>query len=177
MKFIPQYWYKCTSKKIFWGLVTFLIINSCTSIKPVDIKRYTGLYEIVDSECNLGNSDFNPCKNTLFFELLQGQFMGIKDHELAYVFWSGDPKTDAELQYTSHLIRDNKLNYLSANKFWLNNSGDALEYLIFSEERLIGYHAEYKAGNKVERRTIHYKLKPVRRGNLPFVRLNYPGNK
>ena len=113
----------------------------------------------------------------LFFEIVKGQFVGVKDNELAYVFWSGDPKVDSELQYASHLIVNHESRKISNNKFLLSNDGDSKEYLIFSDGMLIGYHAVYNASDKIKRRVVHYKLNPVRRGNLPLVRLNYLGNK
>lgn len=103
--------------------------------------------------------------------------MGVKDNQLAYVFWSGNPKVDSELQYESHLIPNHESRKIFNNEFLLSHDGESREYLIFSDGMLIGYHAVYNGGDKTKRRVVRYKLNPVRRGNLPFVHLNYPGNK
>jgi len=163
--------------KLIFCLVTFVTVNACAITRTDNIESYIGLYEIINSECDIAQEDFDPCKDTLFFEILKGQFIGVKDNELAYVFWSGVPKIDSELQYTSHLLRNHESSKISGNKFWLSNDSESQEYLIFSDGMLIGYHVVYNAGDKAKHRVIHYKLKPVRRGNLPLVRLNYPGNK
>ncbi|MET1257015.1 hypothetical protein [Aliikangiella maris] len=157
-------------------LVAIAILNGCATTKNTSIEDYIGLYEIVNSECEVAPDGFNPCKNTLFFEILRGQFIGVKNDELAYVFWSGDPKIDSELQYTSHLIKNENLKRINKNRYFLDNDSESQEYLEFNGGRLIGYYVAYNSGDGYRHRTIHYKLKPVRRGNLPQVRLNYPGN-
>ena len=63
------------------------------------------------------------------------------------------------------------------NKFWLNSDGEAEEYFGFSGGEISSYYVKYRIGNKNDLRVIKYKLKPVKRGNLPFVRLSYPGNR
>ena len=101
--------------------------------------------------------------------------IGIKDNDLAYVFWSGDPEIDSELQYTSHLIANHKTKKISGGKFWLNNDKDIQEYLILYEGALQKYYIRYSVRGKS--REIQYTLTPVRRGSLPSFRMNYPGNK
>ena len=158
-------------------LVAIAVLNGCATTKNSNIDNYIGLYEVVNSECEVASGGFDPCKNTLFFEILRGQFIGVKDNELTYVFWSGDPQVDSELQYTSHVIRDHDLKSIDNNRYFLVNDTESQEYLEFSGGKLIGYYVVYSAGDGYKRRAIQYKLNPVRRGNLPFVRLNYPGNK
>lgn len=157
--------------------IALVVLNGCAITKNTNIENAVGLYEIVESACEPENADSDPCKNTLFFEILKGQFMGIKDNELAYVFWSGDPKIDSELQYTSHLISNSNSKSVLGDKYFLVDDADSQEYLEFSDRGLSGYRAVYGAGDGVKRRVIHYQLIPVQRGNLPLVRLNYPGNK
>ena len=163
----------------FVTIVTALVVvlNSCTRLNTKNIEDYIGLYQIVDSDCDNIQDQFNPCENTLFFELLKGQFIGVEDSQLAYVFWSGDPKLDAELQYSAQLIADHPEKMISKNTFWLNNDDDSKEYLLFSKGELSGYKVIYNVNDKNNRRVIHYTLKSVQRGNLPNVRLNYPGNR
>lgn len=153
----------------------FVCVSACTNNKAVIIENHIGLYEIKNSKCDLSEKEENHCKSILFFELVKGQFIGIGNHELAYVFWSGDPKIDSELQYTSHAIRSNKPSL--ENTFWLNNDSDSEEYLIFKNGKLTEYHAAYATNNSTKIKRIHYQLEPVKRGNLPLVRMNYPGNK
>ncbi len=139
------------------------------------IDSYIGLYQITAADCDVVKGAFNPCENTRFFEIVKGQFIGVKDTELAYVFWSGYPKIDPELQYTSHLISNHESQNIIGNKFWLNKDKDTEEYLVFSGGVLQKYFAKYKYGSK--ERIIQYTLSPVKRGNLPLYRMNYPGNK
>jgi hypothetical protein len=153
------------------------ILASCAGTKTIDIENNIGLYEITSSKCDVGQGEFNPCGSTLFFELLKGQFAGVKSDQLAYVFWSGNPKLDPELQYTSHPVGDQSLKQMSHNKYMLNIDGDSQEYLIFSGGKPNEYHLIYKSSNKTGHRIIQYTLKPVQRGNLPFVRMNYPESK
>lgn len=168
---------KYNLEKIFLLLITVVVINGCATTKSINIESNIGLYEIVDKDCRVAQSDFDPCKYTLFFELLKGQFIGVKDSELAFVFWGGDPKIDSELQYTSHLIRNHRSRNITDNKFWLSSDGESQEYLSFSGGKIVGYHVVYNASNTVKRRAIHYKLNLVQRGDFPLVRMNYPGNK
>lgn len=169
--------YKSCFEKIIFFFVVLAVLNGCTTTKENNIETYIGLYQIVDSECEAISGDFDPCENILFFELLKGQFIGVEDNELAYVIWSGDPKIDSELQYTSHLVRNHDLLSVTENKFILADDDDSQEYLLFYDGKLAEYHAVYAAGEGSKHRAIHYKLEPVQRGNLPNVRLNYPGNK
>jgi len=173
----PDRFYTQKLRRLIFCLLAFITGSSCTFAQTSDIESHIGLYEIIDSKCELPKADFDPCKNTLFFELLKGQFIGIEDSELTYVFWSGDPNLDPELQYTSHRMSNDQSTRKSADKFWLSNDNETKEYLLFSEGKLIGYHAEYNSADKTMHRVIDYKLKPVQRGNLPSVRLNYPGNR
>ncbi len=161
--------------------LTFLLIvfflataSACSSEKPFKLENHIGLYELVDKKCDIVDGAFNPCDSTYFFELVKGQFAGIKDSELAYVFWSGDPKIDPELHYTAQLIERHTTKTLSNNKLWLNNDSNTQEYLSFSEGKLNHYFVKYTTGNNGATRTMQYSLKLVRRGSLPFVRLNYP---
>lgn len=153
------------------------ILASCASTKVADLESNIGLYEITSSKCDVAQNQFNPCGSTLFFELLKGQFAGVKSDQLAYVFWSGDPKVDPELQYTSRPVGDQSSKQVSSNKYLLNSDSDSQEYLIFSDEKLEEYHLVYKSSDKSGRRLIQYTLKPAQRGNLPLVRMNYPTDK
>ena len=164
-------------RHISFSILILASINSCSNVQPFNIENHIGLYQVMESQCEVATDAFNPCGNTHFIELVKGQFMGIKDSELAYVFWSGDPKIDPELQYTSHLVRNPVITELVDNKFWLNSDAESQEYFGFSDGNLTTYYAKYTSSNKNENRVIQYTLKPVIRGNLPFVRLNYPGNK
>lgn len=161
-------------KKNFYLLV-FSSIISCTNVKHNDIEDYIGLYEIVKAECEIGEGIFDPCDNTYFFEILKGQFIGIKDNDLAYVFWSGFPKIDSELQYTTNLIDNHNTKKITEGKLWLNKDKEIQEYLSFHDGVLIEYYVEYRDKDSV--RKIRYTLTPVRRGSKPSFRMNYPGNK
>ncbi len=163
--------------KAILALTAVVALTGCSTTGKSSIENYIGLYEVVDSECEVAPGGFDPCATTLFFEITRGQFIGVKDNELAYVFWSGDPKSYSELQYTSQVIREHNLKRIDSNKYLLINDSNSQEYLAFSGGNLVSYYAVYSAGDGFKRRSIRYKLKSVRRGNLPLVRLNYPGNK
>ncbi|MFC1747928.1 hypothetical protein ACFL2V_03900 [Pseudomonadota bacterium] len=153
-----------------------LMVSSCASIQSVNLDTHVGLYEVVDSKCDVEKGSFDHCKNTLYIEIVRGQFIGIKDSELAYVFWSGYPKIDSELQYTSHLVSGViERSASNDNIFWLNKNEDTEEYFYFANGRISKYYLKYKSGSNNKMRHVEYTLKPVVRGNLPSVRLNYPG--
>lgn len=154
-----------------------LTLTACATGNPVNLENYIGLYEVVESKCDVAEGSINPCADTHFFELVKGQFMGVKDSELAYVFWSGDSKIDPELQYASFLVEHNDAAKIHDGKLWLNEDGESQEYLGFSGSKLTTYYAKYSVGNKGETRTIQYTLKLVSRDSLSHVRLIYPGNK
>jgi len=161
----------------FLSIIFFLMTSACSSNKSFDLENHIGLYKLVDKECDIVKGAFNPCDSTYFFELVKGQFSGIKDSELAYVFWSGDAKIDPELQYTAQLIQQHTTIKLAHNKYWLNKNSNTQEYLSFSEGKLNGYFVKYTIGNNDVTRTIQYSLKPVLRANYPNLHLHYPGNK
>ncbi len=163
---------------------TFLLItlfltttSACSSDKPFNLENHVGLYKLVDKKCDIVNGAFNPCDSTYFFELVKGKFSGIKDSELAYVFWSGGPKIDPELQYTVQLIKHHTTLKATNNKLWLNKDSNTQEYLSFSKGKLNRYFVKYIIGNSGATRTIQYSLKPTLRANHPDFHLNYPGNK
>jgi len=161
----------------FLLITLFLTITSaCSSNKPFNLENHIGLYELVDKKCDIVNGAFNPCDSTYFFELVKGQFSGIKDSELAYVFWNGDPKIDAELQYTAQLIKHHTTLKEANNKLWLNKDSNTQEYLNFSEGELNRYFVKYTIGNSGVTRTMQYSLKSALRANHPSFHLNYPGN-
>lgn len=162
-------------KKIFYSVFFLLGVVSCSSNND-DIESYIGLYRIVESSCELENEAYDPCKYTHFFEIVKGQFIGIGNDELGYVFWSGDPKIDPELQYSSHSISHSQSQKINGNRYYLDNSQNS-EYLVFSSGLLTAYHAVYEGTDKSSKREITYKLKEVKRGSLPSYRLNYPGNR
>ncbi len=164
-------------EKILLGIATLVIFSGCIATKTANIENHIGLYKIVNAECKVAQNDFDPCKYDLFFELVKGQFIGVKDSQLAYVFWSGDPKIDSELQYTSHLISNHKSKKIFDDKFWLSKDNQTQEYLIFSDKKLSGYYAIYNANDDIKRRIISYELKPILRSDFPHIQLNYPGNK
>jgi len=151
--------------------------SACSSDKPFNLEDYIGLYKLVDKKCDVINGAFNPCDSTYFFELVKGRFSGIKDSELAYVFWSGDPKIDPELQYTAQLIKHYTTVKLTNNKLWLSKDSNTQEYLSFSGDKLSRYFVKYTTGNNGVTRTIQYSLKLALRANQPHFRLDYPGNK
>lgn len=175
MKLINRLFNEENIKKHVCGIVILASLIACTGVKHSSIDSYVGLYEIVKADCDIEEGGFDPCKNTRFFEILNGQFIGVEDNDLAYVFWSGDPEIDSELQYTSHLIANHKTKKISEGKFWLNNDKDIQEYLILYEGALQKYYIRYSVRGKS--REIQYTLTPVRRGSLPSFRMNYPGNK
>lgn len=159
-------------------LITFFLATSaCSTDKPFDLENHIGLYKLVDKKCDIVSGAFNPCDSAYFFELVKGQFSGIKDSELAYVFWSGDPKIDPELQYTAQLIKHHTTIKLINNKLWLNKDSNTQEYLNFSEGKLNRYFVKYTTGNNGATRTIQYSLKPVLRANHQNFLLNYPESK
>jgi len=151
-------------------------VNACTTVKSTDINDYIGLYQVTESDCHDGKSSYGACENILFLEILKGQFIGVENSELAYVFWSGYPKIDSELQYTSHNLNFQSSQLISDDVFWLNQSSEIQEYLVFLDGTLKKFHLKYKAGATGEERIIEYSLRSVRRGSFPFVRMNYPGN-
>lgn len=161
-------------KKIFYSAFFLLSAVSCSSQND-DIENHIGLYKVVESSCELEVEAYDPCKYTHFFEIVKGQFIGIGNNEIGYVFWSGDPKIDPELQYTSHTISNFQSQKVKDNRYYLDDSEDS-EYLVFSAGQLMAYHVAFEATDKSSQRAITYKLKEVKRGNLPSYRLNYPGN-
>ncbi len=174
---VPKNFIRMAIRNVFFSILLIATISSCSNTQTFNIEHHIGLYKIVESKCKVAEDAFNPCENIHFVELVKGQFIGVKGSELAYVFWSGDPKIDPELQYASHLIKNHIAKKISDKKFWLNNDGESQEYFGFSEGNLTNYYVKYTTSNKDKVRIIQYTLKPVMRGNLPFVRLNYPGNK
>lgn len=161
--------------KICFSILILFTISSCSDVKSIDINNYIGLYQVMETDCHASESSFDSCGNTLFFEILKGQFVGINNSELAYVFWSGNPEIDSELQYTSHILSSQNTQKVSSNVFWLSENKETKEYLIFYNDELKKVHLEYTTSTKSRDRVIEYTLKAVRRGSLPFVRMNYPG--
>lgn len=152
-------------------------INACSSRESVQLESHLGLYKLVDKKCSVPDNAFNPCDNTLFIELVKGQFIGVPDSEIAYVFWSGDPAIDPELQYTAHLIEKFNASQIADNRYWLNNTNSTQEYFSFSKGKLSNYYLMHTSGNTATPRIIEYTLTPAQRSSEPRYRLNYPGNK
>lgn len=147
------------------------VLSACATTQKTDLEDYIGLYEVADPKCHAMEKATDPCAGILFFELVKGRFMGIGDTDLAYVFWSGDPTIDPELQYSAFLIRHAHSAKIEEGEFRLNNEEGAEEKLHFANGKLASYSAQYVSG-----RSVQYALKPVSRGALAHVRLNYPGN-
>lgn len=159
------------------ALVLFVTISSaCAVNSSYHLENNIGLYQIVDKKCEVLPGAFNPCETTQYIEIVKGQFFGVKDREIALVFWTGDSKVDPELQYTAQLIKDHTRAKLSGEIIWLNDDKTTQEYLVLANHQLHRYVFKAMGKNKKVIRHIEYTLKPVLRGNLPHVRLNYPGD-
>lgn len=171
--------YDLRKKKIFYLLNAFLIasISACSIGKPFHLENHLGLYKLVDKKCSVADNSFDPCESTLFVELVKGQFIGIEDSDIAYVFWSGDPAIDPELQYTAQLVNNISTSTLIDDKFWLDNSSNTQEYFGFTKDKLSHYYLKYVSGGNNTPRLIEYTLVPAMRSSEPDFRLNYPGNK
>lgn len=171
---------KQVSNKLMKGIFTvlsitfFLTTSACSNNKKFDLESHIGLYQLVDKKCDIVKDAVNPCDSTYFFELVKGKFSGIKDSDLTYVFWSGAPKIDPELQYTAQLIEHHATVKLTNNKLWLNKDNNTQEYLGFSDGKLNNYFVKYTTENNGATRTIEYSLKPTTRANHPHFYLNYP---
>jgi hypothetical protein len=151
--------------------------SSAIAESKLEMKNYIGLYQLSDKKCTILKNSYNPCETSLFLELVKGQFYGIKNTEIALIFWTGDLTQTPELQYTARLLKKNQNKQLSDNKFWITKGNTASEYFIIKNNKLNKYVLEVTEKNQTTVRNISYTLKPVIRGNLPYVRLNYPGNK
>lgn len=147
------------------------VLNACATTQKTDLEDHIGLYEVAEPKCHAVEQSTDPCEGILFFELVKGRFMGIGDTDLAYVFWSGDPTIDPELQYSAFLIGHAHSAKIEEGEFRLSNEEGAEEKLHFANGKLAAYSAQYASG-----RSVQYALKPVSRGALAHVRLNYPGN-
>lgn len=176
IKVSAKYRFVSALKVSFYISLVFILV-SCAAANRMSLESYIGLYEVVESKCDVAENSLNPCEDIHYFEIVKGQFMGVKDSELAYVFWSGDPKIDPELQYSSFLIEHDSSGSLRDGKFWLSDDIESQEYLGFSEGKLTTYYAKYVVGNNGKVRIVEYSLKPVARNSLSHVNLNYPGNK
>jgi hypothetical protein len=141
------------------------------------LENYIGLYELVEKNCDVIKGTFNPCDTTYFFELVMGKFSGISDSEMAYVFWSGDPKNDPELQYAAQSIKYPTTLDLSKNKLWLNRDSTTQEYLIFCDGKLDKYFVEYMTEKGRVTRRIQYTLKTTKRTDHSHLQLSYPDEK
>lgn len=161
-------------KKTFYFAFLLFGVASCTG-QNNEIEQHIGLYEVVESHCELEEGVYNPCNYTQFFEIVKGQFIGTGNDEIGYVFWSGDPNIDPELQYTSHTISNYQNKKIKDGRYYLNGSQTS-EYLVFSRGQITEYYSVYEEAGKSTQHKITYKLKEVKRGNLPNYRLNYPGN-
>lgn len=161
--------------RVFAVTLALFYITTCSGAESYDIEDYAGLYEIVAKECHVPAGSFDPCENTLFFEIVKGKFRGLGRSQIGYVFWSGNPKLNADLQYESHRLSVAPSGTLDGEKLWLNRGdGGAREYLMISNGIPIRYVARFAATKGGNTRTIEYSLKPVRREDLPVIRLNYP---
>jgi len=101
-------------------VISALVVSS--NVKSQSLDRFIGLYEI------------------------RGQFNGVDDDELAYVFWSGDAKVGGELTYEAGSV-GNVLSISSDEKYWLNKSDDTEEYLTLHNGEIKEYYVKYRVGN------------------------------
>lgn len=161
----------------FWVALFVLGGSAGSQAQSFDLETHIGLYQVVGAKCDIAKGEFDPCENTHFIEIVKGQFIEIKDTDLAYIFWSGDATIDSALQYEAHLIKTNPSTKVEGGKLFLSADKDVQEYFTFSDDRLTEYSASYVVGKEKQVRVIQYTLKKVERDNVPFVRLNYPGNK
>lgn len=163
---------------LLWMSICYFIgISNTGADTKYNIEKHIGLYQLTDKKCTTLKNTYNPCKSSLFLEIVKGQFSGTKNTEIALVFWSGDITQTPELQYTAHRLKRYSKNHILDNKIWITKEQTIIEYLKLKDNTLSKYVLKIIGPNKTIVRNISYSLKPVRRGNLPKVRLNYPGNK
>lgn len=166
-----------THAVFLWLISGCLVLTSgaCAQNATYNLEAHIGLYQLVEKNCTVAKDGFNLCDSTHFIELVKGQFYGIDDSQLALVVWSGDINKDSELEYTAQLIENHTKTEFSDGKIWLTKDKNIEEYFTISNSALKGYTLKTTEPNATGSREIHYQLQPVRRGNMPHVRLNYPG--
>lgn len=157
-------------------LLASLILAACSTKNNPKVENYIGLYKVIGSNCMVPDGSYSPCDDTLFFEIVQGQFIGIENSDFGYVFWSGDPSIEPELQYQSYTFSQPSNALILDNELVLNDDGQFREYILLAEDGIIEYHGETLETETTQARKVHYVLEPTRRGKQPSVRLNYPGN-
>ena len=164
------------------ALIIFVVLSTASCLKQEEtsynLEKNVGLYEVVKHDCRVQKGEFNPCDETRFVELVKGNFYGIKDSELALVFWSG-LKADTEMTYTAQKLIDHKTLHRTTDKVWLTNGDAEREYFLLNDETVVEYHLEVlkkTASGKINKRTIVYRLKPTNRSKHPELKLDYPGN-
>ncbi|WP_221274569.1 hypothetical protein [Thaumasiovibrio subtropicus] len=164
-------------KYLILPITLFLTFVSYTMADTSSIEMHIGLYKIDQASCKANTNVKDHCGNDIFIELVKGQFMGIEDHELAFVVWSGDTNIDPELQYTAFLVPEHLNRSIENDQYIINKDNDSLEQLTFFDDILVEFNATYFSDSNNVKHTVFYQVIPTQRGRHPQYRMNYPGNK
>ncbi len=166
-------------KKTILYLFVIILLPSCISSR-YNLENNIGLYEVIETECNLTEGLFNPCHDIRFIEIVKGQFSVIKPDQLALVFWRS-ASDDPELLYVAGEIRNHRQKLQEGNKIWLMNkyidNENGKEFFILGSGKITDYIFQLQQKDKtgeVTFRNFHYKLSPISRSEIKGFRLNYP---
>lgn len=141
-------------------------LSSCASI--VSDNSLAGIYKVISRTCVGGQYQKDACKEIKLLEIVKGNFYKIRDHENAFVVWSGESdliynarKLDKKIEkitYPAEITINSDNVYFEKIIFTSSTGGkyvfgkvDNLSTLIFgriSENDLAGYSKEYP-GNKL----------------------------
>lgn len=160
--------------RILMASVALLFMTSCASESTFKLEEHLGLYALPKKKCSVPGDSFDPCKGTLFFELVKGKFSGYTDDETVMVFWTGDPEADPELQYATQEIKSGQAFDVGENRLWLEKTPETEEYLEFSDGQLVRYFLSINLERGASPRTVEYWLEPASRDQEPMVQMNYP---
>ncbi len=163
-----------------WRLLLLLILmlHIPASADAYDLEKHLGLYQVIESECELTKGLYNPCPETKFIELVKGTFSGIEPHEMAFVIWKASDD-DSKAVYEAHLIRHHKNRLMEKERVWLTGPEDTghQAYFVLKEGEIIEY--RYKVttthhAGEIFKRDFKYRLVPVLRSKIKKFDLSYP---
>ena len=168
---------KNNSYRLIAIFFVYLLLVSCARGHRADANNFMGLYQVAARDCNGLERYKADCNKIMFVELVKGQFFGVKDDEIALVFWSGD--IGEELLYQARKIDIDVNDGGLRDKIIISETELEHEYLFTKRNDIVGYGLTlYSPATGAEKPSAVYNftLQPANRSALPSYRMNYPGN-
>lgn len=163
-------------------VMTLIIFAACTTVgdnERYDLSRHVGLYRIDHADCLGYQKAENPCLTDAYIELRKGTFHGIKESDLAIVFWHGN-SNEGQLLYLAREVPAYANLRMFDRTIYLTDRGHGnqrnSEYFVINNQQIVEYQYKKLGASRAILKHVTYKLKKQNHDEIQHHLFQYPRN-